>query len=429
MIKNHIHAFLSIGLFIAICCLFLQLAINHPIAYIWATYEDLLGEWAQFYLFLFALIFSIRNSILTSQFRLFFITLAIACFYVIMEEISWGQRIFGWGTSEFFKKNNLQGETNLHNMLTGPYTTVLKQSLEYMLAIGLSGYGLCYPLAIKYKWKIALWLEHHGLPAPPLYVAPFFVAAAYLELGALSFNEAEIAEIFVGLGLSLMALHYLHFSQAEIGYQDRNDIVENESIALSLRILNVVFMVLVLSVATTFSIYATKDGKRRADNRIENGIKIFSGRYKNYDNWKMVAFLNNKLLKKSPSSRRELRNLGEAYQKMDKPELADKYLNKAIKIDLEKLQKQPWRASTNRSLVRTYRLIGDTVNSNKYLNQALEIGLSRIKKHPDSANALYSLGKTYVLKGDIEKARPLFIEAYRMEPTDKDFRKKYYRYL
>ena len=260
-------------------------------------------------------------------------------------------------------------------------------------------------------------------------MAPFFVAAAYLELGPLSFNEAEVAEVFVGLGLSLMALHYLHFSQAEIGNQNRNDIVENESIALSLRILNVVFMVLVLSVATTFSIYATKDGKRRADNRIENGLEKFSGRYKKYDNWKMVAFLNKKLLEKSPSSRRVLRNLGEAYQKMDQPELADKYLDKAIKVDLGKLQKQPWRASTNRSLVRTYRLIGDTVNSNKYLNQALEIGLSRIKKHPDSANALYSLGKTYVLKGDIEKARPLFIEAYRMEPTDKDFRKKYYKYL
>jgi len=87
------------------------------------------------------------------------------------------------------------------------------------------------------------------------------------------------------------------------------------------------------------------------------------------------------------------------------------------------------RASTNRSLVRTYRIIGDTVNSNKYLSQALEIGLSRIKKHPDSANALYSLGKTYILKGDIEKARPLFFKAYTIEPTDKAFRKKYYRYL
>lgn len=32
------------------------------------------------------------------------------------EEISWGQRIFGVQTSDFFKENNKQKETNLHNL-------------------------------------------------------------------------------------------------------------------------------------------------------------------------------------------------------------------------------------------------------------------------------------------------------------------------
>ena len=40
--------------------------------------------------------------------------------YVIMEEISWGQRIIGFSTPEFFKLHNLQGEANLHNLITGP---------------------------------------------------------------------------------------------------------------------------------------------------------------------------------------------------------------------------------------------------------------------------------------------------------------------
>ena len=423
--KNYLHAILSIGLFIAICILYYQLAINHPIAYIWATYEDLLGEWAQFYLFLFALIFSVRHAIYSRQYRLFFITLAIACFYVIMEEISWGQRVFGWGTSEFFKKNNLQGETNLHNMLTGPYNTVLKQSLEYMLAVGLSGYGLLYPLAIKYKLKVALWLENKGLPASPLYLAPFFVSAAFLELGYLSFNEAEIAEVFVGLGLSLMALHYLHFSQAE----QNNEKTVNESIKLSYRIVNLVFMVSLLSIATTFSLYATNDGKRRADRRINNGIEKFSGRYENYKNWEMVVFLNKRLLKKSPSNRWVLRNLGRAYRKMDDIVTSNKYLNKAISMDLLKLSKKPGSASANRSLVRSYRIKGDSVNSKKYLSKALEIGLSRRKKFPNSANAMFSLGKTYIMMGQRKKARDLFIEAYKLKPKNKVFRKEYYKYL
>jgi hypothetical protein len=31
------------------------------------------------------------------------------------EEVSWGQRIFGFGSPNFFATNNLQGETNIHN--------------------------------------------------------------------------------------------------------------------------------------------------------------------------------------------------------------------------------------------------------------------------------------------------------------------------
>ena len=35
------------------------------------------------------------------------------------EEISWGQRIFGWESGEFFKENNKQSETNFHNLIVG----------------------------------------------------------------------------------------------------------------------------------------------------------------------------------------------------------------------------------------------------------------------------------------------------------------------
>ena len=35
------------------------------------------------------------------------------------EEISWGQRIFGWETTGYFAEHNVQGETNLHNLMVG----------------------------------------------------------------------------------------------------------------------------------------------------------------------------------------------------------------------------------------------------------------------------------------------------------------------
>lgn len=35
------------------------------------------------------------------------------------EEISWGQRIFGWKSGDFFQETNFQKETNVHNLIIG----------------------------------------------------------------------------------------------------------------------------------------------------------------------------------------------------------------------------------------------------------------------------------------------------------------------
>jgi len=49
----------------------------------------------------------------------------LMAFYALMfflaagEEVSWGQRIFGWESGEFFQENNYQDETNLHNLVVG----------------------------------------------------------------------------------------------------------------------------------------------------------------------------------------------------------------------------------------------------------------------------------------------------------------------
>ena len=47
---------------------------------------------------------------------IFNIILAIVIFFGFGEEISWGQRIFDLQPNNFFLENNLQEETNLHNL-------------------------------------------------------------------------------------------------------------------------------------------------------------------------------------------------------------------------------------------------------------------------------------------------------------------------
>jgi hypothetical protein len=69
-----------------------------------------------------------------------------ACAYVAIEEMSWGQSVFKWGTPEFWAHVNVQGETNLHNT-----SSWLNQKPRILLAIGVVVGGLIIP-ALK-RWK------------------------------------------------------------------------------------------------------------------------------------------------------------------------------------------------------------------------------------------------------------------------------------
>lgn len=75
------------------------------------------------FLFLACLVLFRRAKALGSQKTLFgalcLMLYALLFFFAAGEEISWGQRIFGWESGEFFQENNQQKETNLHNLVVG----------------------------------------------------------------------------------------------------------------------------------------------------------------------------------------------------------------------------------------------------------------------------------------------------------------------
>ncbi len=92
---------------------------------------------------------------------------ALLFFFGAGEEISWGQRIFGWETSEAMKELNRQDETNLHNIefggvaltkhLFGPVLTVV--ILLYLVAL-----PLLYP---RVAW-ISRLADKLAVPVPGL---------------------------------------------------------------------------------------------------------------------------------------------------------------------------------------------------------------------------------------------------------------------
>ena len=324
-----------------------------------------------------------------------------------MEEISWGQRIVEFSSPEFFRTNNLQGETNIHNFLTGPFGTSLKAALSYSLAGALALYGLVYPVVLRLRLRLAVWLDSRGLAPPPLYLWPYFVTAAFLECSPFRLNEAEVAEVLVGLGLAQMAVHYQFTRRRSLGVRatdhdaahESTGVRGNASTGLTMRLGMTTALVLVLSAGTTAALYASPSRRARIERRIDNGVEKFAARYARYEQWEISVNLYGRVLAKEPHRVSVLRKIAECTRNMGDQARFDHYIHQALAIDRSKLEEKPGQASVNRSLTRTYRSIGDEDNAQECLSRALRIASRRVKKYPSSASAAHSPGKTYTLMG------------------------------
>ncbi len=398
-----------------------------PMAFIYATYEDLYGEWAQTFLFAFACLLAVRIALSDSRYRWFFAVLAVACFYTVMEEISWGQRIIGFESSEFFKEHNQQGETNLHNLLSGPYKTISKDILRYTLALGLAGYGLVFPLGLKYEIPVFSWLDRKGIAAPPLYLWPFFVIAAILELKFLSFNEAEIAELLTGLGLMMMGIHYRFCDSHKIPPHKHNYWSQRHPTTLRNTYVAALALLVAFSLAATALVLNSPLKRAAVERRVENGVEKFAARYRRYEQWHLAVTLYERLLEQDPERSFVLRRLADSYRQTGDEQRFQQYAQQALQADLARDAVDPGRASINRSLARDYRLLGDDGSADKHTMLALEIGLERLDRHSDSAGAAYSLARTYDLMDRDEDAVKQYRRAHELEPTSGQYRKAYYQ--
>lgn len=88
--------------------------------------------------------------------------------FVAGEEISWGQRIFNVESSAFFKENNAQAETNLHNMMIGD-KKVNKIVFSQLLTIALAFYLLLLPLLHRKYAGVRAVVNQWGIPIAQRY--------------------------------------------------------------------------------------------------------------------------------------------------------------------------------------------------------------------------------------------------------------------
>lgn len=421
------HKWIVWTVFAAIMSGYLLMALEFPFAYIRATYEDMYGEWAQFYFFLAASLLSFKIALRSSSYRIFFALLGSACLYVLLEEISWGQRIFAFESPELFQQANLQGETNLHNFFVGPYDTLLKRMLEYGMCLAFIGYGLVYPLLLRRAVGLARWLDQKGLPAPPLYLWPMFVVAGFFEIKPFSFNEAEVAEILIGFALAACALHYAYALPRGLAVHADHQWPGQAAKALGLRQLAMVGAVVTLAVVTTQLFHLSPERQLESEVRFENGVDKFASRYARFEQWDQVALLLHYLHEKFPDDRPLLRRMADAYRSAGDMENYQRYFSRVLQLDRADYQAQPDSEYANRALALDYRLAGDGAQEDFYLHQALALGLERVQRAPDNASAQYSLGKTYRLMGRDREALDHFTKAHELEPEVEKYKRAYLR--
>lgn len=147
---------------------------------------------------------------------LMFLAFGLGSFVIAGEEISWGQRIFGWQTPEDLAAINHQGETTVHNIRW------VQELLGVLLTVA-SGVAIALPFASKKYIFEKRWDQGNFLMAPPFFLATcFFAMFAYKIVRFVAFPASEFTvtkygewpELCFAAGLALFA--YLNYRRLKV---------------------------------------------------------------------------------------------------------------------------------------------------------------------------------------------------------------------
>jgi len=131
--------------------------------------------------------------------------LALFCYFVAGEEISWGQRLIGFVPPEVFLQKNYQEEANLHNIFND------QMGPKWMLVFVLAGWGLLLPvMRLAGARKL---LERLRVVEPPIVLAPWFVFSLVLLQYYPFEMTAEYVELIAGVLFLVTAIPLLEFNR------------------------------------------------------------------------------------------------------------------------------------------------------------------------------------------------------------------------
>ena len=196
--------------FIAILSIIIyKVNLNDLDGYIRRMGEGSLVEWLSFLSFLLSsfLIYKASSNDLDKQERVILRIGSLTLFIFSMEEISWGQMIFNWGSPEMITKVNIQNETNLHNIMFIHDKSWVILFCIFSLCLILSLIG--FYLRCNQRIKIG---STSDIIFPLGCCSSYFAIASFIYLGIvllksgmfipfLHTREQEMGELFFAIGV------------------------------------------------------------------------------------------------------------------------------------------------------------------------------------------------------------------------------------
>lgn len=101
-------------------------------------------------------------------FFIVYLMIALGSFFILGEEISWGQRIFNFQTSAYFQEHNSQDEENIHNLIIGG-EKLNKIIFTDVLVAGVVIYLVGIPFFYSRNEKFRQFIDKTAVPVATLY--------------------------------------------------------------------------------------------------------------------------------------------------------------------------------------------------------------------------------------------------------------------
>jgi len=170
--------------------------------YYLSVQEDGYVEWATFWGFVVAAwifaVTALHQLKVRRQLPWFMICLTMFCFFVAMEEISWGQRLLDYRAPEYFLEQNYQQEFNLHNIAA---TRIRKLVLQAILL----GYGVILSATAQWAPAARLLKRCRIVVSPPSLIVGFLAMYVVYVWYPWS-HTGEWVELAMAYGFAYVAL-------------------------------------------------------------------------------------------------------------------------------------------------------------------------------------------------------------------------------